>query len=80
MEETYAQAVKKSMESEHREDVHNLLLWLTYTFEPLSQNQVADILSIDLEQQVVDQRNLMDFKLHLVIDSNLVAVDTNNVV
>ncbi|KAE9386077.1 hypothetical protein BT96DRAFT_928474, partial [Gymnopus androsaceus JB14] len=80
LEETYAQAVKKSMESEHNEDAHNLLLWLTYAFEPLSLNQVADILSIDLDEQVVDQRDLMDFKLHLVIDSNLVAIDTNNVV
>lgn len=74
------QAIENMMQSAHAPDAHHLLMWLTFAFEPLSTEQCCEILDVDVEQQNIYPSDQEDFKLDLIIDSNLVTVDANNIV
>ncbi|KIK54248.1 hypothetical protein GYMLUDRAFT_916418 [Collybiopsis luxurians FD-317 M1] len=78
--ETYSQAMLRTWErEENREDAHHLLLWLTYAFEPLTVRKIADIMTIDLENNCVDGKaGEMEVKIHSIIDSTLVAIDIHS--
>ncbi|KAF9061011.1 ankyrin repeat-containing domain protein [Rhodocollybia butyracea] len=80
LEETYTEALEKAYESDDAENAHHILLWLTYAFEPLNIGQISTMLAVDLERENVEEEGQMDFKLHLILDSNLVTVDQNRTV
>lgn len=80
LKETYVQAIENTMQSVHAVDARHLLMWLAFAFEPLSREQVSQILNVDIEQQEIYPSDQTAFKLELIIDSNLVTVDVNNIV
>ncbi|KAE9393764.1 kinase-like protein [Gymnopus androsaceus JB14] len=78
LEETYTRDLLRVKGSEHEENVHNLLLWLTYAYEPLNLKQVADILTVDLVEQRVHRNNQIDQQFNLIrLVFNLVTIDKN---
>ena len=80
LEEVYLQALQKAKQGRHARDVHNLLLWLLYAHKPLSLRQITEILTIDFQNQTMRNKNSMKPKLHVMIDSSLVTVGTDNMV
>ncbi|KAJ3832734.1 hypothetical protein F5878DRAFT_547720, partial [Lentinula raphanica] len=80
LKELYLQAIEKCANSSYSEEAHHLLLWLLYSFEPLYMNQVAIILSIDLDSREVESDAGMLIGLEEIIDTTLVTVDNKNIV
>lgn len=80
LETTYIQAMKESQEGMHGQDAGLILMWLTYAFEPLSLDQIAEILDVDLETQEVEYNDQSNLQVHMIIDSNLVTVTPENIV
>ncbi|KAH7880189.1 ankyrin repeat-containing domain protein [Lentinula edodes] len=77
---TYEQAVQKCKNGPNSTEAYHILLWLLYAFEPLDQKQITAILSIDLEQQVVESSDEIAFKIENIVDSTLVAINSDGVV
>ncbi|KAJ4474852.1 hypothetical protein J3R30DRAFT_3406048 [Lentinula aciculospora] len=69
LSETYEQALKQieKKTKDQVEDARNLLLWLLYAYEPISVNQIKEILAIDIE-------------LDLIISSTLVTQGLDGIV
>ncbi|KAJ3969903.1 hypothetical protein EV361DRAFT_803020 [Lentinula raphanica] len=80
LKKIYFGAINKCKHGSHSEEVHHLLLWLLYSFEPLYMSQVAVILSIDLKSGKVDSDAEMLIGLEKIIDTTLVTVDSKNIV
>ncbi|KAJ3817527.1 ankyrin repeat-containing domain protein, partial [Lentinula raphanica] len=80
LENTYIKAMQSCEKSPHSEDANRLLLWLLYAYEPLSLNQVAIILSVDLDLKTFDLNAKMLNGLERVVDTTLVTVGANNIV
>ncbi|KAJ3902504.1 ankyrin repeat-containing domain protein [Lentinula edodes] len=80
LKQTYIQAIKKCQQGPNLTDAHNLLLWLLYTFEPLSQKQIMAMLLINMERQQVEPNYQMNIKLDKIIDSTLVSINSNGIV
>ncbi|KAJ4474100.1 ankyrin repeat-containing domain protein [Lentinula edodes] len=80
LKQTYVQAIKKCQQGPNSTDAHNLLLWLLYTFEPLSQKQIMAMLLINMERQQVEPNYQMNIKLDKIIDSTLVSINSNGIV
>ncbi|KAJ3886736.1 ankyrin repeat-containing domain protein [Lentinula edodes] len=78
LEETYEQALKRCKDQENAEEAQHLLLWLLYAYEPLTKEQFSEILTVDLEEQVL--HSCMEFQVEKVIDSTLVTVAQDNIV
>ena len=78
LEQTYNQAMERTWSKKTREDAHHLLLWLLYLFDPLTVAKVAEILTVNWINQDMNETNEMNLKIHLIIDSTLVAVDMNS--
>ncbi|KAJ4477612.1 ankyrin repeat-containing domain protein [Lentinula lateritia] len=77
---TYEQAVQKCKNGPNSTEAYHILLWLLYAFEPLDQKQITAILSIDLEEQVVESSDEIAFKIENIVDSTLVAINSDGVV
>ncbi|KAJ3822663.1 ankyrin repeat-containing domain protein, partial [Lentinula raphanica] len=80
LKDIYFNAIEKLENSPCSEEAHHLLLWLLYSFEPLNMNQVAVILSIDLNARKVEVDAEMLNGLEKIIDTSLVTVDNENIV
>lgn len=80
LRETYTRAIQDAKQNANAADAHHLLMWLTFAFEPLNTKQVSDFLAIDLTNRQHYPNDEMCLKVELVIDSNLVTVDAENIV
>ncbi|KAJ3816763.1 hypothetical protein F5880DRAFT_1512366, partial [Lentinula raphanica] len=80
LNEIYVEAIAKCQKSFHAEDVHHILLWLLYSFEPLNLSQVATILAIDLNSSTVELDTEMLIGLEEIVDTTLVTVDKQQIV
>ncbi|KAJ3820177.1 hypothetical protein F5880DRAFT_1488460, partial [Lentinula raphanica] len=80
LQETYAEAIKKSKKSNYAKEIYHILLWLLHSFEPLNLKQVAIICSIDLESLVVDYDAQILGGLEKIISTTLVTTDKDGVV
>ncbi|KAJ3840311.1 ankyrin repeat-containing domain protein [Lentinula raphanica] len=80
LKETYAEAIRKCQKSIHSKNAYYILLWLLNSFTPLYIDQVAVILSIDLEEKSIDADTEMLIGLEKIVDTTLVTVGANNIV
>jgi hypothetical protein len=80
LEKTYEKAMERTMKKRTREKAHLLLLWLLYSFQPLTVKKVEEILRVDLRNNRMEKANEMDVNIHLIIDSTLIAVNTYSLV
>ncbi|KAF9059864.1 ankyrin repeat-containing domain protein [Rhodocollybia butyracea] len=83
LKETYTVAITRMIESEHVHDAGKLLMWLAYAFEPLSIEQVTDILAVDLEAQKFNPelRSLeIENGTYDILDSTLITVSVKKIV
>ncbi|KAJ3756109.1 ankyrin repeat-containing domain protein [Lentinula raphanica] len=77
----YTEAIGKCKRNrQHSTELHYLLLWLLYSFEPLQLAQVVVIISMDLDSLTVDTASIVAGGLERIISPMLVTVDTQNVV
>ncbi|KAJ3885655.1 hypothetical protein GG344DRAFT_58855, partial [Lentinula edodes] len=79
LQETYKKALERCREAENAEEAQHLLLWLLYAYEPLTTEQISEILAVDLREQVIDNP-YMEVQVEMVIDSTLVTVGQDNIV
>ncbi|KAJ3966507.1 ankyrin repeat-containing domain protein [Lentinula raphanica] len=80
LKETYIRTIKRCQEDKHPEDVHYLLLWLLFSYEPLHISQVATIFAIDLEHSMVEPDIELLVGLDSHVDPTLVTVNNANIV
>ncbi|KAJ3833395.1 ankyrin repeat-containing domain protein [Lentinula raphanica] len=81
LKETYICAIAKCKKNEfYSEDVHRLLQWLLYSFEPLHMDQVTVILDLDFNSPIVDPNPFILGGLHRIVNTTLVTVDAQNIV
>ncbi|KAJ3965206.1 ankyrin repeat-containing domain protein, partial [Lentinula raphanica] len=80
LKETYAEAIRKCQKGIHSKNAYYILLWLLNSFTPLYIDQVAVILSIDLEEKSIDADTEMLIGLEKIVDTTLVTVGANNIV
>ncbi|KAJ3769809.1 ankyrin repeat-containing domain protein, partial [Lentinula raphanica] len=81
MHKIYTEAIGKCKRNrEYSTEVHYLLLWLLYSFEPLQLAQVVVIISMDMDSLTVDTASIVAGGLERIISPMLVTVDTQNVV
>ncbi|KIK58830.1 hypothetical protein GYMLUDRAFT_140091, partial [Collybiopsis luxurians FD-317 M1] len=78
LEQTYNQAMNRTVKKRTRKDAHNILLWLLYSFEPLTVEMIKEILAIDLKNSSVEKANGTNAQIYVIIDSTLVAVDIHS--
>ncbi|KAJ3884830.1 ankyrin repeat-containing domain protein [Lentinula edodes] len=78
LQETYGKALKRCQDHGNAKEAQHLLIWLLYAYEPLTKEQVSEILTVDLEEQVL--HSCMEFQVEKVIDSTLVTVAQDNIV
>ncbi|KAF9065839.1 ankyrin repeat-containing domain protein [Rhodocollybia butyracea] len=83
LEETYTVAIKRISESEHVDDAGQLLRWLTYAFEPLSIQQVTEILAVDMDEQIFNPEAWsleLETGVYDILDSTLIVVNVDSIV
>ncbi|KAJ3764906.1 hypothetical protein FB446DRAFT_656007, partial [Lentinula raphanica] len=80
LSEIYTEAIGKCQKSFHFEEVHHLLLWLLYSFEPLHISQVAIIFSIDLSSLKIGFETKILIELGEIVDTTLVTIDSKQIV
>ncbi|KAJ3825714.1 hypothetical protein F5880DRAFT_1477744, partial [Lentinula raphanica] len=76
----YTEAIEKCQMSSHSEDAHHVLLWLLYSLEPLYLDQIAIILSIDLNLLTIEPDTEMLVSIEEIVDTTLITIDNKNIV
>ncbi|KAF9063467.1 ankyrin repeat-containing domain protein [Rhodocollybia butyracea] len=82
LEELYLHAMLKE-HTEHQADAYRLLQWLICAAEPVSVDQVGEILAIDILEQTFDPEDRplnIEEGLYGIVSSTLIVIETNGVV
>ncbi|KIK60741.1 hypothetical protein GYMLUDRAFT_138776, partial [Collybiopsis luxurians FD-317 M1] len=69
----------QNIDDANYDSVHHIFMWLLYAYEPLTLDEVADILAIDVEKEKFDPeyRPLeLQHGLHNIVDSTFVVIDS----
>ncbi|KIK62144.1 hypothetical protein GYMLUDRAFT_242835, partial [Collybiopsis luxurians FD-317 M1] len=76
LEQTYNQAMEQTLKKRTKQYAHHVLLWLLYSFKPLTVSIIQEILAVNPKNSRVEKVDGMKVQINGIIDSTLVAIDT----
>ncbi|KIK60746.1 hypothetical protein GYMLUDRAFT_594405, partial [Collybiopsis luxurians FD-317 M1] len=74
----YSETLQK-IDDINYDSVHHIFMWLLYAYEPLTLDELADILAIDVEEEKFDPQYRpleLQHGLHSIVDSTFVVIDS----